>query len=166
MGRWPVQSLSACTVDLYLYSPYGLYGLYRASVPHSRAIPLLPLWAVRPVQSLSACTRVHFTFYFYMYQHTNTLQISKLYIIFNPPPLHSAINRHYQGDVIAKKHLILIHKSYMYTEWLTTLCSHVYASTMRGMNNSPIKVYKCTKFRTNLHGVVSHKTVIFIFTTA
>ena len=25
----------------------------------SRAIPLLPLWAVRPVQSLSACTRVH-----------------------------------------------------------------------------------------------------------
>ena len=25
-----------------------------------RAIPLLPLWAVRPVQSLNACTRVHF----------------------------------------------------------------------------------------------------------
>ena len=36
-----------------------------ASMPWSRkskAIPLLPLWAVRPVQSLSACTRVHFTF--------------------------------------------------------------------------------------------------------
>jgi hypothetical protein len=29
-----------------------------------RAIPLLPLWAVRPVQSLSACTRVHFTLLF------------------------------------------------------------------------------------------------------
>jgi hypothetical protein len=29
----PVQSLSACTVELYLYSPYGLYGLYRAAVP-------------------------------------------------------------------------------------------------------------------------------------
>jgi hypothetical protein len=28
----------------------------------SIAIPLLPLWAVRPVHSLSACTRVHFTF--------------------------------------------------------------------------------------------------------
>ena len=74
----PVQSLSACTVQLYLYSPYGPYGLYRASVPvqysytstspigrtactepkclYSTAIPLLPLWAVRPVQSLSACT--------------------------------------------------------------------------------------------------------------
>ena len=31
----------------------------------SRAIPLLPLWAVRPVQSLSACTKVHFTFLLY-----------------------------------------------------------------------------------------------------
>jgi hypothetical protein len=29
---------------------------------YSRAVPLLPLSAVRPVQSLSACTRVHFTF--------------------------------------------------------------------------------------------------------
>ena len=31
----------------------------------SRAIPLLPLWTVRPVQSLSACTTVHFTFYLF-----------------------------------------------------------------------------------------------------
>jgi len=29
----------------------------------SRAIPLLPLWAVRPVESLSACTKVNFTFF-------------------------------------------------------------------------------------------------------
>jgi len=29
----------------------------------SRAIPLLPLWAVQPVLSLSACTRVHFIFF-------------------------------------------------------------------------------------------------------
>jgi hypothetical protein len=28
-----------------------------------RAIPLFSLWAIRPVQSLSACTSVHFTFY-------------------------------------------------------------------------------------------------------
>ena len=28
-----VQSLSAGTVELYLYSPYGPYGLYRVSVP-------------------------------------------------------------------------------------------------------------------------------------
>jgi hypothetical protein len=31
-------------------------------LPKSKAIPLLPLYAIRPVQSLSACTRVHFTF--------------------------------------------------------------------------------------------------------
>jgi len=38
-------------------------------VPSSRkgrTIPLLPLWAVLPVQNLSACTRVHFTFFTYM----------------------------------------------------------------------------------------------------
>ena len=29
----PLQSLSACTVQLYLYSLYGLYGLCRSSVP-------------------------------------------------------------------------------------------------------------------------------------
>jgi len=74
----PVQSLSVCMVQLYLYSPYGPYGLYTASVPvqysynstppmgrmactqpqclYSRAIPLLPLWAIQPVHSLSACT--------------------------------------------------------------------------------------------------------------
>jgi len=39
-----------------------------------RAIPLLPLWAVRPVQSLSACKRVHFTFTF-------TVPLWKLYIL-------------------------------------------------------------------------------------
>jgi len=52
---------------LYLYYPYGPYGLYRASVPVQRCtltllIPLLPLWAVQPVQSLSGCTTVHFNF--------------------------------------------------------------------------------------------------------
>jgi len=37
----------------------------------SRAISLLPLWAVRSVQSLSACTRVHYLFCFiYIYIHT------------------------------------------------------------------------------------------------
>ena len=30
-----------------------------------RAIPLLSVWAVQPVQSLSACTRVHFTYLLY-----------------------------------------------------------------------------------------------------
>jgi hypothetical protein len=78
---WAVRNVlncSACTVQLYLYSPYGLYGLYTAAVPvqwsytstppmgrtastepqclYSGAIPLFPCWAVRPVQYLSSCT--------------------------------------------------------------------------------------------------------------
>jgi hypothetical protein len=67
----PSSAVGLERVELYLYSHYGPYGLYRASVPvqgctlplpYSTAIPLLPLWTVRPVQSLSACARVHFTF--------------------------------------------------------------------------------------------------------
>jgi hypothetical protein len=41
-------SRTACTEPQYLYG---------------RAISLLPLWAVRPVHSLSACTRVTFTLF-------------------------------------------------------------------------------------------------------
>jgi hypothetical protein len=29
-------------------------------------IPLLPLWVLRPVQSLSACTGAHFNFFYYL----------------------------------------------------------------------------------------------------
>ena len=52
---------------LYLYSPYGPYSLYRTSLPVQGCtlplpIPLLPLWTVQHVQSLIACTRLHFTF--------------------------------------------------------------------------------------------------------
>jgi len=36
----PVQNLSACTVELYLYSPYWPYGLYRTSVPVQSALYL------------------------------------------------------------------------------------------------------------------------------
>jgi hypothetical protein len=61
------------TVELYVYSPMGRTActepqyLYKGALYlylYNRAIPLLPLWAVRPVHSLSACTRGHFTFTF------------------------------------------------------------------------------------------------------
>jgi len=49
-----VQSLSSCTVELYLYSPNGPYGLYRASVPVQGCIfPLLLLFSGRLVGSQS-----------------------------------------------------------------------------------------------------------------
>jgi len=73
----PAKFLSACTVQLYLFSPYGPYGLYTISMPvlysntsnspmgrtartepqclYSIAKPLQPLWAVQSVQSLNTC---------------------------------------------------------------------------------------------------------------
>ena len=43
----------------------------------SRAIPLLPLKVVRPVQSLSACRRAHFTFTLQTADKVNTVNHSK-----------------------------------------------------------------------------------------
>jgi hypothetical protein len=39
-----------------------------------RAIPLLLLWAVRPVQSFSACTRVNFTFFVLGFNQYHSVQ--------------------------------------------------------------------------------------------
>ena len=51
----------------------------------SRAIPLLLLWAVWPVQSLSACTRVHFTFFFFfMYYISHTIHNNKCCVTAKP----------------------------------------------------------------------------------
>jgi len=90
LNKWTVrlvQSLSACTVQLYLYSPNGPYGLYRDSVPvqysytsthqvdrtactepqclYSTTETLLTLWTVRTVQIHSAST-VQLNLYFPM----------------------------------------------------------------------------------------------------
>ena len=46
----PVQSLSACAVELYLYSPYWPYGLYRASVPVQYS------YTSTPIMGRTACT--------------------------------------------------------------------------------------------------------------
>jgi len=43
-------------VELYIYSLYRPYSLYRASVPVQYNYTSTPLWTVRPVQNLSACT--------------------------------------------------------------------------------------------------------------
>jgi hypothetical protein len=43
-----------------------------------RAIPVLPLWAVRPVQSLSVCIRVHFTLPYLYTGYTECQTVHKL----------------------------------------------------------------------------------------
>ena len=50
---------------------------------NSRAIPLFPLWTVRPVESLSACTRVHFYLSYIvelndLYSSPNIVRVIKL----------------------------------------------------------------------------------------
>jgi hypothetical protein len=45
----------------------------------SRAISVLPLWAVRPVQALSACTRVHFSFTFTYFVNVFRGEILKMF---------------------------------------------------------------------------------------
>ena len=49
----PVQNLSACTVELYVCSPYGPYGLYRASVPVQYS------YTSTPPMDRTACTEPH-----------------------------------------------------------------------------------------------------------
>jgi hypothetical protein len=44
-----------------------------------RALPLLPLWAVRPVQSLSACTSVHF----FTLEYSENCRLSHVIILFS-----------------------------------------------------------------------------------
>ena len=52
---------------------------------YSTAIPLLPLWAVWPVQSLSAYTRVHFTFTLHAIRQIGSVGIAAL----TPPHNHA-----------------------------------------------------------------------------
>ena len=61
----PVQSLSACTVELYLYFLYGPFGLYRASVPVQYS------YTSTSSMGRSACTEPQFLYkgalYLYLY---------------------------------------------------------------------------------------------------
>ena len=72
----PPMGRTACTEPQCLYRasvpvqysytstpPMGRTACTEPQCLYSTAIPLLPLWAVRSVQRLSACTRVHFTFF-------------------------------------------------------------------------------------------------------
>jgi hypothetical protein len=54
---------------------------------YSRAIPLLPLWALRPVQSLNTCTRVHFT---YLLPHMTMQSCSMIYVRYSAVEDHDA----------------------------------------------------------------------------
>ena len=66
-----VQSLSACTVELYLYSPYGPYSLYRASVP------VQYIYTSTPPMGRTACTEPQCLYkgaLYLFYYHVQPLQ--------------------------------------------------------------------------------------------
>jgi hypothetical protein len=68
---------------------------------NSRAIPLLPLCAVRFVQSLSACTRVHFTFFFTKWLNKRT---SFLFLI-----TESRLKQHWKITDLTDYHRPTVH---------------------------------------------------------
>ena len=57
----------------------------------SRGTPLLPLWAVRPLQSLSACIRVHFTWRSEMDAIGDS---TLLYIVGDQPAINNCVKYH------------------------------------------------------------------------
>jgi len=67
-----VQTLSACTIELYLYSPYWPYGLYRASVPVQESYNSTPPIGHTACAEPQCLKRVHFTF--------TLLQVSAVYM--------------------------------------------------------------------------------------
>jgi hypothetical protein len=79
----------------YSYTSTPLIGRTACTQPqclYSTAIPLLPLLAVRPVQILSACTRMHFTFVGALL-HINTKSVTahnKRHKTSQPTSLHFA----------------------------------------------------------------------------
>jgi len=73
----------------------------------SRAIPLLPLWAVGPVQSLSACTRVHFTFTFTFFSLTSFYVLTVGVESYCHTWSHSESHKYYVGLLWKKDRLVI-----------------------------------------------------------
>ena len=73
----------------------------------SRAIPLLLLWTIRPVQSLSACTRVHFTLP--LPSQTNT-RISTILVVNKPTRIIQLIERRRKKWEEGNEYRILVGK--------------------------------------------------------
>ena len=78
-------------------------------VPWSRkggTIPLLPLWAVWPEQSLSACTRVHFTFTLLVYGilKSDASPVTTVPVIHSTvPQMHMQLCNHFQRNIAMRR---------------------------------------------------------------
>jgi hypothetical protein len=79
---------------------------------------LLPLWAIRPVQSLRACTRVHFTFLTVEYY----IHVNKMILIYWA--YHFTKNRIF-CDCDCKKIIMVLYRVY-----ITGVCIELITATI------------------------------------
>ena len=93
--RWPLTPSSAAVKKEQSYTSTPSMGntactelqfLYNGA-PLPLPIPLLPLWAVQPVQSLSACTTVHLYLYLYLYSPMGRTACTESQCLYKCAPL-------------------------------------------------------------------------------
>jgi hypothetical protein len=113
-------------------NPHPLLELWSSK---GTAIPLLPLWAVRPVQSLIACTRVHFTF-------TLTNKELKIKNPINQITRHRHVLRLSRPAMFCRNVPTFWMRQTNFSKLLTT-----YPHITRGLNRQSFKIhYTCLKF--------------------
>jgi hypothetical protein len=122
------------------------------TLPYSRAIPLLPLWAVRPVQSLSACTRVHFTFLLCI---MDAICSSSLKVMGG--------NRRFYTQV-ALAYVLFVYEKTLQSWWFTCFCPRRtwYSQTFLRLNLGCGNVSGC-RFVVSLHGSTAFVYPFFSF---
>ena len=110
----PVQSLSTCTVQLYLYSLYGPYGLYRASVPVQYSYTSTPPMGRTPCtepQCLYKCA-LH-----PMYNCTFIIIIIVIIVIIGVPGWCGRYNNNSNNNIFNCKWTV--------TRWQWLLCTYI-----------------------------------------
>jgi len=92
----------------------------------SRAIPLLPLWAVRPLQSLSACARVHFTFTYIGYRsqtrHSRLSSVTRTAKVICKLLSHQHTHQR-MHTMHSKSHITHTHEHFISYAW--TICDFI-----------------------------------------
>jgi hypothetical protein len=120
---------------------------YPLLVPWSRkgrAVPLLPLWAVQPVQSLSACTRVQFNFVYEKYNEYN----SEFLCIFLYLPNHDSLT-------------IFLRAVDLWPESQAETCYHKLCCISSNKTNLTITEFvSVEQQRTKLSGYIGHMTFV------
>jgi len=100
-----LESLSACTVQLYLYSPMDRTTCTEPRCLYSIAIHLLPLWAVRPLESLSACTVDLYLYFLYGQYGLYRTSVPVQYSYNSTPPLDCTVCREPQFLYKGARHI-------------------------------------------------------------